>query len=114
MNRQFVAASLLTLTTALWGLGVVATFALVQVYPPLWANAFRFVLAAAIMLPTIGGQLRRVTPKMLRMSLALALPSAAVIASDAVVTTTSFIPVTADDGSQVGDPRRITNGADLS
>lgn len=41
-------------------------------------------------------------------------PSAAAIASDAVVTTTSFIPVTADDGSQAGDPRRITNGDDLS
>src|SRR4051812_29728824 len=77
MGRDFSVAQralLLTLSPLIWGGGFVATRCTLEAAGPLWSNAVRFTLAAAILAGICAPSLRRITGREMRLSAAMGVP----------------------------------------
>ncbi|MHB1844138.1 MAG: DMT family transporter [Deltaproteobacteria bacterium] len=62
MSRRLREASILLLAPLIWGVGFVATREQLAGMTPLWANALRFGIAAAVLLPISIGRLSALSP----------------------------------------------------
>ncbi len=74
MSAQLRHALLLTLTPLLWGFGFVGTRVSLECAGPLWANAYRFLLALALLVPLCARHLPRLGRSDVRAALGLGLP----------------------------------------